>query len=133
MFLQILEMRPNDAPTLNYLGYMWADKGVQLDRARDFLERAVRREPRNAAYLDSLGWAYFRLGKMDSAERNLREAYRREPTDPTIEEHMGDLDAKLGNAESAVRHWEKALQLKHEEPERVREKLRRAGSPVTQR
>jgi tetratricopeptide (TPR) repeat protein len=133
VFLQILEMRPNDAPTLNYLGYMWADKGVQLDRARDFLERAVRREPRNAAYLDSLGWAYFRLGKMDSAERNLREAYRREPTDPTIEEHMGDLDAKLGNAESAVRHWEKALQLKHEEPERVREKLRRAGSPVTQR
>jgi tetratricopeptide (TPR) repeat protein len=133
VFLQILEMRPNDAPTLNYLGYMWADKGVQLDRARDFLERAVRREPRNAAYLDSLGWAYFRLGKMDSAERNLREAYRREPTDPTIEEHMGDLDAKLGNVESAVRHWEKALQLKHEEPERVREKLRRAGSPVTQR
>jgi Flp pilus assembly protein TadD len=70
---------------------------------------------------------------MDSAERNLREAYRREPTDPTIEEHMGDLDAKLGNVDSAVRHWEKALQLKHEEPERVREKLRRVGTPVTQR
>jgi tetratricopeptide (TPR) repeat protein len=133
VFLKILAMRPNDAPTLNYLGYMWADKGVQLEKAKEFLEKAVRREPRNAAYLDSLGWAYFRLGKMDSAERNLREAYRREPTDPTIEEHMGDLDAKLGNLESAVRHWEKALQLKHEEPERVREKLRRAGSPVTQR
>jgi tetratricopeptide (TPR) repeat protein len=133
VFLQILAMRPNDAPTLNYLGYMWADKGVQLEKAKDFLEKAVRREPRNAAYLDSLGWAYFRLGRMDSAERNLREAYRREPSDPTIEEHMGDLDAKLGNVESAVRHWEKALQLKHEEPDRVREKLRRAGSPVTQR
>jgi tetratricopeptide (TPR) repeat protein len=112
---------------------MWADQGVQLDRARDLLEKAVAREPRNAAYLDSLGWAYFRLGRLESAERNLREAYRREPADPTIEEHMGDLDAKLGNMESAVRHWEKALQLKPEEPERVREKLRRAGSPVTQR
>ena len=133
VFLQILAMRPNDAPTANYLGYMWADDGVQLDRARDLLEKAVAREPRNAAYLDSLGWAYFRLGRLDSAERRLREAYRREPTDPTIEEHIGDLDAKLGNMESAVRHWEKALQLKHEEPERVREKLRRAGSPVTQR
>lgn len=133
VFLQILAMRPNDAATANYLGYMWADQGVQLDRARDLLEKAVAREPRNAAYLDSLGWAYFRLGRLDSAARNLREAYRREPTDPTIEEHMGDLDAKLGNTESAVRHWEKALQLKHEEPERVREKLRRAGSPVTQR
>jgi pentatricopeptide repeat protein len=133
IFLQILAMRPNDAATQNYLGYMWADKGVQLDRARELLEKAVAREPRNAAYLDSLGWAYFRLGKLDSAERNLREAYRREPTDPTIEEHRGDLDAKLGNMESAVRHWEKALQLKHDEPERVRDKLRRAGSPVTQR
>jgi tetratricopeptide (TPR) repeat protein len=133
VFLQILALRPNDAATLNYLGYMWADKGVQLERAREFLERAVQREPRNAAFLDSLGWAYFRLGKLDRAERNLREAYRREPSDPTIEEHIGDLEMKLGNVDSAVRHWEKALQLKHEEPERVREKLRRAGSPVTQR
>jgi tetratricopeptide (TPR) repeat protein len=133
VFLQILALRPNDAPTLNYLGYMWADQGVQLDRAREFLEKAVKREPRNAAYLDSLGWAYFRLGRLDQAERNLREAYRREPSDPTIEEHLGDLEAKLGNLESAVRHWEKALELKHEEPERVREKLRRSGSPVTQR
>ena len=133
VFLQILSMRPNDAAAANYLGYMWADQGVQLERARDLLEKAVAREPRNAAYLDSLGWAYFRLGRLESAERNLREAYRREPADPTIEEHMGDLDAKLGNMESAVRHWEKALQLKHDEPERVREKLRRAGSPVTQR
>ncbi len=68
VFLQILALRPNDAPTLNYLGYMWADQGVQLDRAREFLEKAVRREPRNAAYLDSLGWAYFRLGRLDQAQ-----------------------------------------------------------------
>ena len=133
VFLQLLVMRPNDSGTLNYLGYMWADQGVQLERARDMLEKAVAREPRNAAYLDSLGWAYFRLGQLQSAEKNLREAYRREPADPTIEEHIGDLEARQGNVEGAIRHWEKALVLKHDEPDRVREKLQRARAPVSQR
>ena len=82
VFLKLLANRPNDAATENYLGYMWADKGVQLERAREMLEKAVSREPRNAAYLDSLGWVYFRLGRIDSAEKNLREAHRREPDRP---------------------------------------------------
>jgi len=133
VFLQLLAMRPNDAPTLNYLGYMWADQGVQLQRAREMLEKAVAREPRNAAYLDSLGWAYFRLGELQNADKNLREAYRREPADPTIEEHIGDLEARQGNMEGAIRHWEKALALKHDEPDRVREKLQKARAPVSQR
>jgi tetratricopeptide (TPR) repeat protein len=133
VFLQLLALKPNDAATLNYLGYMWADQGVKLERAKEMLEKAVAREPRNAAYLDSLGWAYFRLGQMPEAEKNLREAYRREPADPTIEEHIGDLEAREGNVEGAIRHWEKALDLKHEEPDRVREKLRRAKAPVSQR
>ena len=133
VFLKLLEERPNDAATQNYLGYMWADRGVQLERAREMLEKAVSREPRNAAYLDSLGWAYFRLGRMDAAERNLREAERREPTDPTIVEHLGDLEMKQGDIESAIRNWEKALELKSEEPERVQDKLRRARTPVSQR
>ena len=126
-------MRPNDAASQNYLGYMWADQGVQLDRARDLLEKAVGREPRNAAYLDSLGWAYFRLGRIEDAQRTLREAYRREPSDPTIEEHMGDLDLRLGNVDAAIHHWERALELKHEEPDRVREKLQRARSRLSRR
>lgn len=133
VFLSLLAMRPNDSATLNYLGYMWADQGVQLERAKDMLEKAVAREPRNAAYLDSLGWAYFRLGQLQTADKTLREAYRREPADPTIEEHIGDLEAREGNVEGAIRHWEKALELKHEEPDRVREKLRRARAPVSQR
>lgn len=133
VFLQLLVMRPNDSATQNYLGYMWADQGVQLERAKDMLEKAVAREPRNAAYLDSLGWAYFRLGELQSAEKNLREAHRREPADPTIEEHIGDLEARQGNVDAAIRHWEKALALKHDEPDRVREKLQRARAPVSQR
>ena len=75
VFLKLLASRPNDAATQNYLGYMWADKGVQLEKAREMLEKAVGREPRNAAYLDSLGWVYFRLGRIESAEKNLREAF----------------------------------------------------------
>ena len=133
VFLKLLAARPNDAATQNYLGYMWADKGVQLERAREMLEKAVGREPRNAAYLDSLGWAYFRLGRSDSAEKNLREAHRREPTDPTIAEHLGDLEMKRGNMAAAVQNWEKALELQTEEPDRVRQKLERARAPVTQR
>jgi predicted Zn-dependent protease len=133
VFLKLLEERPNDAATQNYLGYMWADRGVQLDRAREMLEKAVAREPRNAAYLDSLGWAYFRLGRMEAAEKNLREAARREPADPTIVEHLGDLEMKQGEVEGAIRNWEKALELKSEEPGRVQEKLRRARTPVSQR
>ena len=133
VFLKLLQERPNDAATQNYLGYMWADKGVQLERAREMLEKAVGREPRNAAYLDSLGWAYFRLGRIDSAEKNLREAHRREPTDPTIAEHLGDLEMKRGNSAEAIQNWEKALELQTEEPERVRQKLERAKAPVSQR
>jgi predicted Zn-dependent protease len=133
VFLKLLTRRPNDAATQNYLGYMWADKGVQLERAREMLEKAVGREPRNAAYLDSLGWAYFRLGRIDSAEKNLREAHRREPTDPTIAEHLGDLEMKRGNIAGAIQNWEKALELQSEEPDRVKQKLQRARAPVSQR
>jgi tetratricopeptide (TPR) repeat protein len=133
VFLDLLAERPNDAASQNYLGYMWADQGVQLERARAMLEKAVAREPRNAAYLDSLGWVYFRLGKLESAEQNLREAARREPSDPTISEHLGDLDMKQGNLEEAVRQWEKALELKSDDADRVREKLRRARAPVSKR
>ena len=123
VFRQLLTARPNDSAAQNYLGYMWADRGVNLEQARELLEKAVAREPRNAAYLDSLGWLYFRQGKLEAAEKRLLEANRREPDDPTIEEHLGDLSERQGNLDKAIVHWERALALKHEEPEKVREKL----------
>lgn len=131
IFLKLLEKKPNDAATLNYLGYMWADKNVHLDKAREFLEKAVAREPRNGAYRDSLGWAYFRLGNLDAAEKNLREASRRDPDDPTIEEHLGDLAERQGRVETAMRHWERSLALKPDEPEKVRVKLEKARTRVS--
>jgi tetratricopeptide (TPR) repeat protein len=131
VFGKLLEMRPNDSAAQNYLGYMWADRGENLEKAHVLLEKAVGREPRNGAYLDSLGWVYFRLGKLDAAQINLLEAHRREPDDPTIEEHLGDLSERQGNVARAVTHWERALTLKPEEPDKVRKKLARYASRAT--
>jgi Flp pilus assembly protein TadD len=125
-FGDLLKMRPNDAPTQNYLGYMWADKGVRLEEARALLVKAVAREPRNGAYQDSLGWLYFRLGRLEEAGRHLQEARRLEPDDPVIEEHLGDLAERRGELAKAIEHWERALALDHEEPEKVRPRLERA-------
>ncbi|MGH9367873.1 MAG: tetratricopeptide repeat protein [Thermoanaerobaculia bacterium] len=132
-FRKLLAQRPNDSSAQNYLGYMWADKGVHLEEAYTLLQKAVAREPRNGAYLDSLGWACFRLGKLEAAERNLAEAHRREPEDPTIEEHLGDLQARLGNVEKAIAHWERALTLEPEEPEKIRQKLEQSRARLTGR
>ena len=126
-----MQEKPNDAATQNYLGDMWADRGVNLEKARELLEKAVAREPRNGAYRDSLGWVYFRLGRLDAAEKNLTEAHQRDPDDPTIEEHLGDLSERQGNVEQAVAHWERALTLKPDEPEKVRQKLQRYRARAT--
>lgn len=124
-FQKLLQERPNDSATQNYLGYMWADKGIRLEEALGLLEKAVAREPRNGAYLDSLGWVYFRMGRLEKAQTYLAEAKQREPDDPTIEEHLGDLSERQGDVAKAIAHWERALELKHEEPEKVRQKLAR--------
>lgn len=124
-FQKLLSLRPHDAQTMNYLGYMWADRGVRLEEARELLEKAVAREPRNGAFRDSLGWVYFRLGRLEAAEKNLREAHRTDPEDATIEEHLGDLAEKQGNLARAVEHWERALTLKPEEPEKIRQKVQK--------
>ena len=132
-FRKLLAARPNDSAAQNYLGYMWADKNVHLQEAYALIEKAVAREPRNGAYLDSLGWACFRLGNLEAAERNLLEAHRRDPDDPTIEEHLGDLLARQGNVEKAIAHWERALTLKPEEPEKIRQKLQQSRARLSGR
>jgi tetratricopeptide (TPR) repeat protein len=125
-FQKLLVLRPNDAAALNYLGYMWADRGIHLERAREMLEKAVAREPHNGAYRDSLGWVYFRLGQLEPAQKNLQAAHRTDPDDATIEDHLGDLLERQGNLQQAVQHWERALTLKPEEPEKIRQKLRKS-------
>lgn len=132
-FQQLLAGRPNDSAAQNYLGYMWADRGIRLEEARELLEKAVAREPRNGAYLDSLGWVYFRLGRLEKAQTHLAAAREREPDDPTIEEHLGDLSERQGDITKAIAHWERALTLKHEEPDKVRQKLARQAGKTSGR
>ncbi|MGH9493257.1 MAG: tetratricopeptide repeat protein, partial [Terriglobales bacterium] len=110
MFKKILADNPNNATVLNYLGYMLADRGLRLEEALGYIKKAVELEPQNGAYLDSLGWAYFKLGNYDLAEENLRKATERIPNDPTIQDHLGDLYQKTGRLKLAAAHWERALE-----------------------
>ena len=100
---------PSNAMMLNYLGYMLADKGIKLPEALKMIRKAVEQEPMNGAYLDSLGWAYFKMGQYELAEENLRQAVERDQTDPTVHEHLGDLYEKTGRIRLAAAQWELSL------------------------
>ena len=108
-FHKVLETNPKSASTLNYYGYMLADRGVRLDEAVDLIKRALVEEPGNAAYQDSLGWAYFKQDKLPEAEGLLRQAAMRESHDPTILSHLGDLYAKMGKDDLAEAQWQKSI------------------------
>jgi tetratricopeptide (TPR) repeat protein len=108
-FKKILVNNPQSAATLNYLGYMNADRGVQLEESLNYIKQAVSLEPTNGAYLDSLGWAYFKLGKYDLAEESLNKAALRMGSDPTVQDHLGDLYQKTGRLKLAAAHWERAV------------------------
>ena len=108
-FRKSLEVNPNNAAVLNYYGYMLADRGIRLEEAAAMIQRAVTQEPNNGAYLDSLGWVYFKQNKLAEAEESLRKALARSSHDPTIIGHLGDVYMKLGQTERAAEFWERAL------------------------
>ena len=108
-FKKVLASDPEHASALNYLGYMLADQNLKLDEALGYIKKAVDLDPTNGAYLDSLGWAYFRLGKYELAEDNLLKASQKINTDPTVHDHLGDLYQKTGRLKLAATNWERAL------------------------
>jgi tetratricopeptide (TPR) repeat protein len=108
-FQQALDLDPENAMTLNYMGYMWADKGIKLPEALKMIKKAVEIEPMNGAYLDSLGWVYFKMGNYELAEDNLRSAVSRDQTDPTVHMHLGDLYEKTNRIRLAAAQWELSL------------------------
>jgi tetratricopeptide (TPR) repeat protein len=108
-FRQVLQQNPNNSTTLNYLGYMLADRNTHLEEALTLIKKAVSLEPQNPAYLDSLGWVYFKLGNYDLAEENLRKASEKTPNDATIQDHLAEHYARTGRLKLAVNHWERAL------------------------
>lgn len=108
-FRKALDLNPESAMTLNYLGYMWADKGVHLEEAVKMITKALDMDPQNGAYMDSLGWAYFRLNKLDLAEQYLLKAAQRVTKDATIRDHLADVYFKAGKTREALREWQFAV------------------------
>jgi len=126
---RILARDPEDSTALNNLGYFLTERGERLEEALEMIKRAVRAEPANPSYLDSLGWAYFKLGQLDEAERHLSDAARRNPRSATIYEHLGDLHQRRGRTEDARAAWRKALSLSIEASETARLKAKIGGTP----
>ena len=112
-FKRVLAVDPRDAQVLNYYGYMLADRGVRLPEATDMITRALTEDPNNGAYLDSLGWAYYKQEKLAEAEDSLRQAALREPGDATILDHLGDVYFKRGKLDQAAAQWAHALAAWH--------------------
>src|SRR5882672_2360564 len=108
-FKKVLAVNPKNAPVLNYYGYMLGDLGIRLDEAEALVQQALKEDPYNGAYLDSLGWIYFKENKLTASETTLRKAVERERHDATIHSHLGDLYAKMGRSELAAAEWEKSL------------------------
>jgi tetratricopeptide (TPR) repeat protein len=131
-FRKVLDMNPDNDAALNYLGYMLADRNVRLEEARDMISKAVAHEPNSGAYLDSLGWVYFRLNKLPEAEDKLREALRYMSRDPTVHDHLAEVYFKEGKIREAVAQWQSSVReyqagppsdLDHAELAKVQKKL----------
>ncbi len=108
-FTKVLAVNPLNAAAANYLGYMLADRGVRLEESVRYIKKALELEPNNGAYLDSLGWAYFKMNRLDLAEPPLERAARLVSNDPTIHEHLGHLYLQMGKKLRAQEEWERAL------------------------
>lgn len=108
-FRKVIELNPENASALNYLGYMFADRAVRLDEAYQLIKKALELEPDNGAYLDSMGWVYFRQGKFNEAEGLLVRALDRIGQDPTVHDHLGDVYLQLGKTKDAINQWQASL------------------------
>lgn len=106
-----LAAQPDESEILNYLGYSWIDRGIKLDEAMAMVQRAVATNPRSGAMIDSLGWAYYRLGDYPKAVAKLEEAVEIDAGDPEINNHLGDAYWRIGRRIEAVFQWKRVLTL----------------------
>ncbi|RJE80429.1 tetratricopeptide repeat protein [Paracoccus sp. JM45] len=130
-----LEIRPDQASLLNYLGYSWIDRGENLDRALGMIEKAVKLSPDDGYILDSLAWAYYRLGRYEEAVAPMEAAIGTMASDPVVNDHLGDIYWKVGRKREAQIQWRRALSFDpaasgEVKPERIRDKLDRGLDAV---
>ena len=109
--LRAIDLNPNDAISLNYLGYWWADEGRYLEKAITYIKKAVQLQPSSGYYADSLGWVYYRQGQFDKSILWLEKAIQLTPTDAVISEHLGDAYWQIGRLDEARFKWQHALEM----------------------
>jgi tetratricopeptide (TPR) repeat protein len=112
-----LDLQPEQPHVLNYLGYSWIDQGINLDEGMRMIKRAVDQRPDDGYIVDSLGWAYYRIGNFEDAVKNLERAIDLKPEDPTINDHLGDAYWRIGRTLEAKFQWAHARDLKPEPDE----------------
>jgi tetratricopeptide (TPR) repeat protein len=113
-FKQALELAPEESLILNYLGYSWVDQGLNLKQAMEYIRKAVKLKPDDGYYVDSLGWAYYRLDNLPAAVEHLERAVELRPDDPIINDHLGDAYWRIGRKLEAKYQWEQAMSLEPE-------------------
>ncbi|MEW6555765.1 MAG: tetratricopeptide repeat protein [Elusimicrobiota bacterium] len=123
-FFKVIEIDTTTSQAYNYLGYTWADKNVKLVEAEQFIKQALELEPENPAYIDSLGWVYYRRAEYDEALKLLKKASEK-LDDPIIFDHLGDCYLSVGDVQNAVDNWETALLLELERNKLIENKIRK--------
>ena len=125
-FQKALELSPNEPSVLNYLGYSWIDMGINLDKGLDLVKKAVEQNPDDGYIVDSLGWAYYRLGRYEDAVKELEKAVNLKPMDPVINDHLGDAYWRVDRKLEAVFQWSHARDDKPEPEDllKIEKKLR---------
>lgn len=125
-FRKALELFPNQPQVMNYLGYSWVDRGENLDEALQMIRSAVEMRPQDGYIVDSLGWAYYKLGRYNEAVIELEKAVKLRPEDPTINDHLGDAYWQAGRGLEATFQWNHAIAGKPEPAElaKIEKKLK---------
>ena len=121
---EVINIDPDHAAALNFIGYTLAEQGLNLDRAEILIKKALNLDPENGYYLDSLAWLYFKSGKLDQAWETISSAVARVTDDPIIWEHYADIASALQKFEQARSGYEQALQHSPDNPAQIRDKLK---------
>lgn len=121
---KILDINPDHADAMNYIGYTFAEQGVKLNEAIDLIKKALEIKPNSGYIIDSLGWALYQKGQYDEALTSLKKAFSIIPNDPTITEHLGDAYFKNKAYKKSLEMYKKVLSLKHIDEKKIKEKIR---------
>jgi len=120
----VISLDPKHANALNYLGYTYADLGLNLDEAERLIKEALKYKPNDGYITDSLGWVYYKKGKFDKALKYLKKAIELVPDDPIMLEHLGDAYLKLDDKPNALKSYQKSLEMKEKDTDALKEKIR---------